>query len=151
MTDFLSQFELISNSINYTQEFVDAQNFTYSKKITSNTIGLPLLFKYKIAEGRVSPFVSVGKEIAFVYHSKINESKDTRLLPTQKGGWLGEIGVNYKLTPKLSLISTIRFQSNRNLIVGNEEHASYNSILRKSKNPDELKTKYSTFSLGLQF
>lgn len=155
------QFELISNILNYNQEPIDVQNSVYIKKITSNTIGLPLLFKYKIARGRISPFVSLGKEIGFVYHSKIYngfgnysemyERKDTRLHPTQKGGWLGEIGLNYKLAPKLSLISAIRVQSNKNLIAVTGEHGSYNSALNSLRNPEELKTSYTTFSFGLQF
>lgn len=145
------QFELISNILNFKQELLDSQNVAYSKKFTSNTIGLPLLFKYEIARGRISPFVSIGKEIAFVYSSKISESTDDRLHPTQKGGWLGEVGLNYKLSPKLALVSTIRFQSNKNLIVGTAEHASYNSIKHKSTDPNELKTSYTTFSFGLQF
>jgi hypothetical protein len=145
------QFELISNTIEYTLESVDIKNHSTSTKINSNTIGMPLLFKYEISRGRISPFVSGGKEIAFVYHSKINESKDNRLHPTQKNGWLSEIGLTYKLAPKLSLISAIRFQSSKNLIIGYSERASYNSIRNKITNPSELKTNYTTFSFGLKF
>ncbi len=72
--------------------------------------------------------------------------------PTTKGGWFGEIGLNFKLGRNLSLFSNIRVQSGKNLIIleGNQR-AGYNTVVKSSDFVKEYKTNYSTLLVGLKF
>ncbi len=40
----------------------------------------------------------------------------------QKEGWFADIGVNYKINPRFSLYSSLRFQRHLNLIIEDENY-----------------------------
>lgn len=149
------QMELISNGIDYRQRFTSAQNYNDTIiGINTKTIGIPLLLKYELGRGKLSPSISIGKEISFVYNSTVtvDQNKDLRIHPVQKGGWFGEAGLNYKIAPKFSIFANIRVQSHKNLlIVDGNQRATYGTVVRSSHFVKEYKTNYSTLLVGLKF
>lgn len=162
ISDRLSfQIEAIWNERLYNEELSATQNFGRNIEINTQTIGIPLLFKYQIGNGSFSPSIAVGKETGFVFESKViieevvidpDKPKDLMIHPVNKGGWFGEIGLTYKLGRNLSLFSNIRIQSGKNLIIveGNQR-AGYNTVVNSSDFVKEYKTNYSTLLVGLKF
>lgn len=149
------QIEIISNGIRYQQEFTRRQNYNDTViNIKTHSVAFPVLLKYEMGRGKLTPSIAVGKETSFVYRStaSIDSFKDLMVHPVEKGGWLAEIGLNYKLTPSLSVFSNIRFQSNRNMIIedGNQR-ATYNTVLKSGHFVKEYKTNFSTLFIGLKF
>ena len=155
------QIEAIWNDRLYKEMLPGGQNFTERIEIESQSIGIPLLLKYQIGRGFISPSIAIGKETSFVYESKvrIEESleeklklKDFVLHPIQKGGWLGEVGLNFKLGNHLTLFSNLRYQMGKNLIVvdGNE-NASYRTVKKSSDFVKEYETTFTTLLVGLKF
>lgn len=149
------QMEVISNGIDYRQSFTSAQNYNDTIiEINTKTIGIPLLLKYELGSGKLSPSISIGKEISFVYNSTVtvDQDKDLRIHPVQKGGWFGEAGVNYKIAPRLSIFANVRFQSHKNLlIVDGNQRATYDTVVRSAHFVKEYKINYSTLLVGLKF
>lgn len=162
LNDRLSfQIEAIWNERIYKEALPENQNFTERIEIHSESIGLPLLLKYQIGRRFISPSFAIGKETTFVYDSKvlIEESleeklkvKDFVIHPIQKGGWLGEVGLNFKLAKHLTLFSNLRYQMGKNLIlVQGNENASYSSVKKSSDFVKEYETTFTTLLVGLKF
>ena len=78
--------------------------------------------------------------------------KDFVIHPIQKGGWLGEVGLNFKLAKHLTLFSNLRYQMGKNLIlVQGNENASYSSVKKSSDFVKEYETTFTTLLVGLKF
>jgi hypothetical protein len=148
------QIELIYNSINYKQEFSNLFNSKNIIKITSGTIGIPLLLKYEISRNKVSPVFAFGKEINHVFNSITTyNDEELQLNSFQKSGWFFDLGLNYKIFQNSILFTNIRVQSFNNLIIGSygtgnqlpfysaSEHRYYNMI----------KTYLAVLYLGMKF
>jgi len=146
------QIELIANNIKHYHEF---NNLYYgnSVEIASNTIGIPILLKYEILKGnKLSPSISIGNEMNFVYSSKGNFVSGNRnsvlsLRPIQSNGLLFELGLNYKLSPKLSLFSNLRVQSFKNQF----NPPTIDDYARSSRYWAEYKTSSMSLYVGLKF
>jgi len=156
LNDKLSfQLELQANGIDYEEEFDRTQSLNDTTfKIRTHTIGMPLMLKYELLKGFFAPSLGIGKEISFVYDSKVSIDKNSNLMvhPVQKGGWFGEVGVSFKLAPKLSLFANARYHTIKNLIIekGNQ-NATYNSIVNSKHYIKEYETSYATLLVGLKF
>lgn len=156
ISDRLSlQLEVISGGINYEQEFTRQQNRNDTIiAIKTNTIAFPVMLKYEVDMGKISPSFSIGKETSFVYHSKakIDVKNDLMIHPVEKGAWFAELGIDYKLATKLSIFSNVRFQSGRNLIIekGNQR-AGYNTVEKSRHFIKEYSSYYATLFVGLKF
>lgn len=157
LNDRLSfQVEAIWNERLYTEELTSTttEKFARNIEINSQTIGIPLLFKYQIGRGFISPSFAVGKETGFVFKSKaiIDETSDMRIHPIQKGGWLAEVGLNFKLANHLTLFSNLRYQMGKNLIImDGTQRVGYNTIVKLSDFVKEYETTYMTLIVGLKF
>ncbi|HEY3371961.1 MAG TPA: outer membrane beta-barrel protein [Prolixibacteraceae bacterium] len=155
------QIEGIYTERLYKEQLPANQNFTDRIEINTHSIGIPLLLKYQIGHGFISPTFAIGKETTYVYESKVKieesleemeKMKDFKIHPVQKGGWLGEVGLNFKLAEHLTLFSNLRYQTGKNLIlVGGNERASYSTVVNSSDFVKEYKTNFTTLLVGLKF
>lgn len=150
------QIEGIWNDRHYQELLTNTTTEEFGRHIEINTqtISIPLLFKYQIGRGFISPSFAVGKETSYVYRSRviIDENLDLRVHAMQKGGWLGEVGLNFKWTPYLTLFANLRYQMAKNQIImkGNEQ-ASYDTVLHSTHFVKEYETTITTFLFGLKF
>lgn len=155
------QIEAIWTDRLYKEDLPDNQNFTSRIEIANQGIGIPLLLKYQIGRGFITPSFAIGKETSFVFESKVRleesveeklKLKDFIVHPIQKGGWLGEVGLNFKLGNHLTLFSNLRYQMGKNLIIvkGNEL-ASYNTVKESADFVKEYDTTFTTLLVGLKF
>jgi hypothetical protein len=158
------QIELLTNTINH-KSFGGIEKLNFIKYIKSTTLGVPLLLKYEIAKRKISPSIAFGKETAFIVNSKVKReyteaqllyrsyTEDQLLHKIQKGGWFFEIGMDYKLSPKLSLFSNARFQSSSNLILAeaNANRFSYSGAVKSKSYLEIYKTNFATLFVGLRF
>jgi hypothetical protein len=151
---FSFQIEVISNNSTHEQLYNDLLDSIDYMSIKSNTIGIPLLFKYEISKKRVSPTFAIGKEIGFVVNSNVtfNDYDNYQVHRIQKGGWFCEFGLDYKLAPKLSLFSNLRIQANRNLVI---PESSGSTTYSDAKEFDlfytEYRTNFLTLHVGMKF
>lgn len=157
ISDKLSfQIEFLFHQIHFQQEFGDTGGFLSQTRfdIKNNTIGVPLLLKYEIGNRKIRPTIALGKEIGYGYQSEvtINEEADLKVHSTQKGNWIGQIGLNYKITKRFSVFADLRIQKNDNIIIENQyENTPYKTLIEKEK----IKRKYTNLSsavlIGLEF
>lgn len=155
------QLEALWNERHYNEELPANQNFTNRIDMTTHSVGIPLLLKYQIGNGFISPSFAIGKETSYVYESwvKMEESpeeilkrKDFMVHPIQKGGWLGEVGLNFKLAEHLTLFANLRYQTGKNLIlIGGNERASYNTVVKSADFVKEYETNFTTLLVGFKF
>lgn len=155
------QIEAVWNERRYSEFLPENQNFTERVEINTQSVGIPLLLKYQIGRGFIQPSFAIGKETSFVYDSKvlIEEPLEEKLLakdfivhPMQKGGWLGEVGLNFKFAKHLTLFSNLRYQMGKNLIlVDGNENAGYNTVKKSSDFVKEYETTFTTILVGLKF
>lgn len=150
------QVEVLSQRMHYQQKFGNTKGYLYqtSLDIKNNTIGLPLLLKYEIGNGKIRPAIAIGKEIGYGYQSDvtINETADLKIHATQKGNWLGEIGINYKVARRFSFFTNLRVQQNDNIIIEERyQSTSYKTLIEK----EHIEERYTNFSsailIGLKF
>lgn len=151
LSDKLSfQVEIISNRMHFQQDFDDNKGFVSNTRydISNNTIGMPLLVKYEFGNRRIRPTIGIGKEIGYGYESEvtINQESDLKVHATQKGNWLGEIGLNYKLARRFSVFADLRVQKNDNIIIEKRFQSTPYNVLIDNEN---IKRKYSTLSSAL--
>lgn len=118
------------------------------------TIGLPLMLKYDVLRGKLTPTLAIGKELSYVFESQVSRSgrTDLRIHQAQKGGWLAEAGVNYRLARRFKVFANLRYQYNENLIV-EEEYANtpYNILVRNDNFYKQYRNNFATFFVGLEF
>jgi len=169
LNDKLSfQLEVQSNRMNYDEIF--ESNISLNEDtvgISTNSIGIPLMIKYELFRGFITPSLGIGKSFNFVYDSEIEgfgkvipiqgsdeTAKPNELMihPIQKGGWFGEVGVSFKLSPGLSLFANARYTYLKSLIIERGlENSSYNTLYDKQQYAKELKTSYTTLLVGIKF
>lgn len=157
LSDKLSfQVEILSNRMSYQQKFDGNKGFLSNSQytISNNTIGMPLLLKYEIGNRKIRPTLAIGKEIGYGYQSDvtIDQQADLKIHATQKGNWLGEIGLNYKIAKRFSVFADLRVQKNDNIIIEKRyQSSSYNTLIEK----EYIKRRYTNLSsailLGLEF
>jgi hypothetical protein len=156
LNDRLSfQIEGVYNERVYKEEFISLNEFFGNNiEINTQTVSFPLLFKYQIGRGFISPSIGVGKEWGFVIKDKvvIDETKDLMIHPIQKGGWLAEAGLNFKFSKHLTLFSNVRYQTGKNLIQMNGTQLSgYNTVKKSAYFVKEYDITYTTLLVGLKF
>ena len=122
------QTELIANQTVYKTGSIQlpGNNQIYIK---SNSITLPLMLKYTLPGRKFSPALALGKESTFIYKSLVYDPLSIDpddpngnilrqiLHKSQRGGWFCELGVQYKIHPKVSLFTNIRYQTNYNMVI----------------------------------
>lgn len=114
-----------------------------NQKLTSNVFSIPLFFKYGIKINKFTPTLGFGKEIGYVFNSKLPITRiDPNPDPTQesmftitnyqvhwqqKGGWFFDLGLTYQIHPKYALFTSFRLQTQRNLAIedGNAKNFTY--------------------------
>lgn len=170
LNDKLSfQLELMGNWMNYDEVFDRSQSLREDTvAVSTSSFGIPLMIKYELFRGFITPSLGIGKSFNFVYDSEITgfsktlvlsddpnenvESNEIMIHPVQKGGWFGEAGVSFKLRPGLSLFANARYTYFKSLIIekgfGN---ASYNTLYDKGQYLKEFETTYTTLLVGLKF
>jgi hypothetical protein len=136
--------------------------------VSANSFGIPLMLKYDLFRGFITPSLGIGKSFNFVYDSQItgfNKKvpvidefgvmvKDNELMvhPVQKGGWFGEAGLSFKMGPGLSLFASLRYTTLKSLIIKKGlENTSYNTLYDKMYYAKEFQTDYYTLLVGLKF
>ncbi len=145
------QIELISNNFDYNKSEIDMPLPEEEIHIKANTIGIPLLFKYKLPMNKITPSLALGKETIFVFNSSVAKgSTDSWMLhQTQKGGWFFELGMNYKFAPKYSLFSNLRLQTFSNIVMPDENNNNRLPFSTHLKNhPNSI---YNTSMASLYF
>ncbi|HAH22204.1 MAG TPA: hypothetical protein DCL77_00260 [Prolixibacteraceae bacterium] len=155
LNDRLSfQLEGVFNERLYHQMLGFDQNFGDTIQINTQTVSFPLLLKYQIGRGFITPSFAVGKEWGFVIKEKVilDSSKDLMIHPIQKGGWLAEAGLNFKLAKHLTLFSNVRYQTGKNMIMKNgTELSGYNTVKKSAHFVKEYDNTYTTLLVGLKF
>lgn len=150
------QVEILSNQMSYQQDFGAGKGFLSHSNYTikNNTIGVPLLIKYEIGNHKIRPTIAVGKEIGYGYQSDvtIDQQADLKIHPTQKGNWLGQLGLNYKMAKRFTVFADLRLQKNDNLIIEKQfQSTPYKTLIEK----ENIKRKYTNLSsavlIGIEF
>lgn len=170
LNDKLSfQVELMGNWMNYDEIFDSSQSLNEDTvAISAKSFGIPLMIKYDLFRGFITPSLGVGKSFNFVYDSDITgfgkkvevmdefgepvKGNEIIVHPVQKGGWFGQAGVSLKLSPGLSLFADVRYTYLKSLIIEKGlENASYNTLYDKMQYVKEYRTDYYTLLVGLKF
>lgn len=154
LNDKLSfQFEVMGTKIDYQEDLFQGLNDT-SFSIEAYTIGVPVMLKYNLLRGFFVPSLGIGKNISFVYDSKITIDRNSNLVfhPIQKGGWFGEVGLTLKLAPNLSIFANARYSTIKSLIIREGyEHMTYNYLVDMKQYVKEIETSTATLLVGLKF
>jgi hypothetical protein len=149
------QVELIYNYINFKNDDINFADSQKGVELESQTIGVPLLLRYQLPSNKITPYISLGKETAFVFNSSVvvDDNSDLKLHQTQKGGWLFDLGLNYKTNSKISFFTNIRLKTHKNVIVsseGEENRLLFNE--HADKMPDFVyRTNSATLHFGVNF
>lgn len=170
LNDKLSfQLELMGNWMNYDEVFDRTQSLREDTvAISTSSFGIPIMIKYELFRGFITPSLGIGKSFNFVYDSEITgfskdlavsddpteniKGNDLMIHPVQKGGWFGEAGVSFKLRPGLSLFANARYTYFKSLIVEKGfNNASYNTLYDRKQYLKEFETTYTTLLVGLKF
>jgi hypothetical protein len=170
------QVELYANRLNYNTGFNNIPSIYESITISNDLVALPLMIKYSLPLGRLSPTVGIGKEFAYIFNSDVkteprfyftdNELENIvygyrqrgfYLHDNQMGGWFLDIGLEYKLGRKFSVYSNLRFQSNLNLIIEEQSFSNHMFYVAEKKNfidnphSNIYRTYAGTLFVGLKF
>lgn len=170
LNDKLSfQVELMGNWMEYDEIFDSSQSLNEDTvAISANSFGIPLMIKYELFRGFITPSLGIGKSFNFVYDSEITgfskgtavnddtgvnvKNNELMIHPIQKGGWFGEAGISFKLSPGVSLFANARYTYFKNLIIEKGfKNASYNTLYDKMQYLKEYETTYTTLLVGLKF
>lgn len=170
LNDKLSfQLEVTGNWMDYDEVLQPSQTLNEDTvAISTSSFGIPLMIKYELFRGFITPSLGIGKSFNFVYDSEITgfgneveelgpsgvkvKSNELTVHPIQKGGWFGEVGVSFKMSRNLSLFANARYTTFKNLIVEKGlQNASYNSLYDKMHYVKEYQTNYATLLIGLKF
>lgn len=170
LNDKLSfQLELMANRMNYDEIFDSSVSLNEDTvAISTESIGIPIMIKYELFRGFITPSIGIGKSFNFVYDSEITgfskgtavnddtgvnvKNNELMIHPIQKGGWFGEAGISFKLSPGVSLFANARYTYFKNLIIEKGfKNASYNTLYDKMQYLKEYETTYTTLLVGLKF
>ncbi len=160
------QLELTATRINYNNGFTNQTSDFEDLKIRSSIISVPLLLKYTLPKEKFSPSIGFGKDNGFIIDSKA-KYKTTRynsegilsfgdvdysLQKFQKGGWFLDLGMDYKISPKISFFTSLRFQRHYNLIISDEYYNNYTfKVAEENTDAVKLITYASEIHLGIKF
>jgi hypothetical protein len=169
LSDRLSvQIEFMLSRYSYNVYFPYVPADSANQKMTSNVFSIPLFFKYGIKMKKFTPTLGFGKEIGLVFNSKLPYTRvdpnpdpnqesiftitNYQLHWQQKGGWFFDLGLTYQIHPKYALFSSIRLQTQRNLIIedGNAKNYTYNKS-KKENWGKEYRTNMASIRLGVIF
>lgn len=163
------QLEVTGNWMNYDEVFDSSQSLNEDTvAVSASSFGIPLMIKYELFRGFITPSIGIGKSFNFVYDSEITgfgkkyevfendvvkyKSNELMIHPIQKGGWFGEVGVSFKMSNNLSLFANARYTYFKSLIIEKGlENASYNTLYDKMHYVKEFQTNYATLLVGLKF
>ena len=148
------QVEMVASQMNYQQSFPDEDNFVDNIQIKSTTLNIPVLLKYQLQGSFVSPSVSVGRSAGFLLNSSARYTNSDQLFlhNKQPKGWIFELGLDYKIKPKLFFFSNIRFQPTKNLIVTKQfQKVNYSSVVDDLNFNVKYKTNLISVLLGIKF
>jgi hypothetical protein len=170
LNDKLSfQVELTGNWMDYEEIFDSSQNFKVDTvSVSAKSFGIPLMFKYDIFRGFITPSIGIGKSFNFVYDSEVKgfakglnfvdisgvryKDNDLILHSVQKGGWFGEASISLRMSPNLSLFGSLRYTYLNSMIIRKGlKNASYNTLHDKNYYTKEFQTDYYTLLVGLKF
>lgn len=161
------QTELLWRKLSGNFKFENIERQMVDLDIESNTLGLPLIINYNLHNNNKLSFgIGLGYEYGVVFESKI-KYKGQVLQPDgtyefediskvshrfQRGAWLTDLSINYKLNKAMWLYSGLRYQLLENLILEeeNDQRLTFNSAI---SNTDALKYKSAliSFRIGLMF
>lgn len=170
LNDKLSfQVELMGNWMDYDEIYdINTSINEDTVAVSTKSFGIPLMIKYDLFRGFITPSLGVGKSFNFVYDSEITGfGKDVDVIdefgdpvkgnelivhPVQKGGWFGQAGISLKLSPGLSLFADVRYTYLKSLIIEKGlENASYSTLYDKMQYVKEFRADYYTLLVGLKF
>jgi hypothetical protein len=177
ITERLSfQAELIYNRLKFDQGFNNLPSIYTDINIQSSKIGLPLLLKYRFGINKFLPYIGVGKEFAFNFNSAVNtvpidielsdefqemernyRKQGFYVYHAQKGGWFFDLGADYKVAPAVTIFTSLRLQSNLNLMIEEKYLDNFRFYLaeelNKLNNPHSniFRTNSATLYLGVRF
>lgn len=170
LNDKLSfQLELTGNWMNYDEIYDESTSLNEDTVgVSTKSFGIPLMIKYDLFRGFITPSIGIGKSFNFVYDSEITgfnkevpdpdesgvkvKSNELIVHPVQKGGWFGQAGISFKLSPALSLFADVRYTYLKSLIIEKGlENASYNTLYDKMHYAKEFRSDYYTLLVGLKF
>ncbi|MBN1924816.1 MAG: outer membrane beta-barrel protein [Prolixibacteraceae bacterium] len=139
------QFELYANRLDYNNAFFNLPPIYKDITIGSNQVSLPMMIKYSFLGKKFSPSIGIGKEFTFMFNTLAkttpvgydfeNQMSQIEFEYRQRGfyvhhyqkeGWFVDLGLDYKISRKLSVFSNLRLMSGLNLII---EEKSYNNHL----------------------
>lgn len=118
------------------------------------SIGIPVMLKYDVLRSRLTPTLAIGKEFSYIFESQVSRSgrTDLRIHQTQKGGWLAEAGVNYRMGRRLSVFANLRFQYNENLVIAAEDaNVPYKVLVDNRAYYKNYRNNFATLFIGLEF
>jgi hypothetical protein len=170
------QAELIYNNLKYNQGFNNLPNIYSDIFLSSELVSIPLSLRYTLPMNKVSASIGIGKAPAYIFNSKANtipcssgsngiisivefeyREKGFFIHHSQKEGWFFELGVDYKASPKFSIFSNFRVQSNLNLIIEEENYTNYRFYIAEKMNNlvnphrNIYRTNSATLFLGVKF
>lgn len=170
LNDKLSfQLEFTGNWMNYDEIYDESTSLNEDTvAVSTKSFGIPLMIKYDLFRGFITPSIGIGKSFNFVYDSEITgfnkevpdpdelgvnvKSNELIVHPVQKGGWFGQAGISFKLSPGLALFADVRYTYLKSLIIEKGlENASYNTLYDKMHYAKAFRTDYYTLLVGLKF
>jgi hypothetical protein len=111
-------------------------------------IGIGLLLKYEMFPRHlISPSIAVGKNTNYGVTTVLTSTTytDFKLYQFDLGGWFGEVGLTYRVSPESSLFINLRMNSLYNLTLKNNLYGQY--IL----NPFNDKLNVGSVIIGVKF
>jgi hypothetical protein len=170
------QIELIYNSLKYNRGFRNLPGIYSDINISSNLVSFPLFVKYTVPMNNLSVSFGIGKESAYIFNSEANtvpsksgqngvisvvefeyREKGFFIHHSQKEGWFLDLGLDYKVCPKFSIFSNIRFQTNLNLLIEEKNYNNYRFYIAEKMNNlinphrNIYRTNSATLFLGIRF
>jgi len=160
------QMEFIYNQLTYHPKFTRISNDLAYVNFSSEVYSIPLLFNYGYKMKKLYPTVGFGKEFGLVTRSKFQYLRygsvpvinsiyggvDCLIHKQQNGGWFFDLAVTYKIHPKFSLFTGIRFQRQYNLIINDEYANNYSfAIAEKDRMGKKYETDMTSIRIGISF
>lgn len=169
------QSELIYSSLNYSS-LNNIPSLYSGINIRTSQVRMPIMLSYKLNDQKLGVSIGIGKEFAYQFNSKVNtipvsydftvpksridfeyRMKGYFVHFSQKEGWFLNLGLDYKLTKKLSLFTHLRLQRNLNLIIEEEQYNNFIFAVAEEKNnmlnphSNRYRTYAGTLYFGLRF
>lgn len=151
------QVELLYRYLNYDPLYNLPFNHT-DRTLKTHVLGIPLLFSYRMSVRRFSPTLGIGNEMGFNVDSDVRYNyiddegeavEDQYFVHSiNKGGWFLDVGVDYALSPGVSMFAKARIQSYRNKIIDNKVE---NNVTFKVAEGEEYFSYAAALYVGLRF